>query len=117
MGKGFDTFMANPYWRRVYEEAPSEELKEYYRLRFDISRFVMGEDHRDAEAEDRLEKLPLAKSDIEYIQKHAGSGMAKSYYEKFIRKLTGEYEGWCFPAAAFQVEDWNPWYNEETNPR
>ena len=88
MGKGFDTFMANPYWRRVYEEAPSEELKEYYRLRFDISRFVMGEDHRDAEAEDRLEKLPLAKSDIEYIQKHAGSGMAKSYYEKFIRKLT-----------------------------
>ena len=20
MGKGFDTFMANPYWRRIYEE-------------------------------------------------------------------------------------------------
>ena len=29
MGKGFETFMENPYWRGVYESAPTEELKEY----------------------------------------------------------------------------------------
>lgn len=84
MGKGFDTFMANPYWRKIYEEA-----------------------------EERLAALPLSKSDIQYIQRFAGSGMARSFYERFIQRLTGEHEGRCFPAAAFQAEEWNPWYNAE----
>ena len=29
MGKGFDTFIENPYWRKIYEEAPGEYLKEH----------------------------------------------------------------------------------------
>ena len=117
MGKGFDTFMANPYWRRIYAEAPSERLKEYYRLRYEISPFVMGEDYRDETAEQRLQELLLTKSDIEYIRQFAGSGIAKHYYEKFIQKLTGEHEGRSFPAVAFQVEIWNPWYEESHNPQ
>jgi hypothetical protein len=117
MGKGFETFMENPYWRDVYESAPTEELKEYYRIRFDLSWFVMGENYHDPEAEKILEKLPLAKEDIRYIQKHAGSGMAKAYYQKFIQRLSGEYEGYSVPAAAFQVEHWNPWYNADLNPK
>ena len=117
MGKGFDTFMQNPYWRRIYEEAPSEELKEYYRIRFDLSPFVMGDEYRDEDAEKRLEELPLSKSDIEYIRRFAGSGRARRYYEQFIRRLSGEYEGWCFPAAAFQAEIWNPWYDAGDDPR
>ena len=116
MGKGFDTFMANPYWRRIYEEAPSEELKEYYRIRYDTSPFVMGKDHCDKEAEARLEKLPLSKTDIEYIRRYAGSGMARRYYDRCIQRLTGEYEGWCLPAAAFRSEVWNPWYDPGKNP-
>ena len=63
MGKGFDTFMENPYWRKVYEEAPSEELKEYYRLRYDLSTFVMGEAYRDEEAERKLGELILLKAE------------------------------------------------------
>ena len=117
MGKGFDTFMENPYWRRIYEEAPSERLKEYYRLRYDKSRFVMGAEYRDEEAERKLEGLILYKSDIQYIQRNAGSGMARHYYEGAIQKLAGEFEGYGFPASAFQVEDWNPWYNPDQNPR
>lgn len=113
MGKGFDTFMENQYWREIYENAPSKELKEYYRIRFEISRFVFGEEYRDEEAEARLEELLLSKTDIENIQRFSGSGMAKQYYEKFIQRLTGEYDGYHFPAAAFQVEDWNPWYQAD----
>ena len=117
MGKGFDTFMENPYWRKMYEEAPSEELKEYYRIRFDNSGFVTGKENPDEEAEKRLEELPLSKQDIEYLKQYAGSGMARAYYRKHIERLSGEYEGWCFPAAAFQVEEWNPWYGADLNPR
>ena len=117
MGKGFNTFMANPYWKRIYEEAPSAELKEYYRIRFDISPFVMGEKYRDRKAEARLKELPLTKEDIGYIRKNTGNNMAKQFYAKMMQKLTGEYEGWCLPAIAFQVEIWNPWYDPETNPR
>lgn len=116
MGKGFDTFMENPYWREVYEGAPSEELKEYYRIRFDASGFVSGGSKLTKESKSRLEKLPLSKRDIEYLRDHAGSGMARAYYGRFIKRLTGEYEGWCFPAEAFQVEEWNPWYDSKTNP-
>ena len=116
MGKGFDTFMENPYWRKVYEEAPGEKLKEYYRIRFDLSECVTGEEVRDGEAERRLEKLPLSKRDIEYLREHAGSGMARAYYQRYIDRLSGEYEGWCFPAAAFQAEEWNPWYDAGLEP-
>ena len=45
MGKGFDTFMENPYWRKIYDEAPSEYLKEYYRIMFDTSPIVIGNDY------------------------------------------------------------------------
>lgn len=117
MGKGFDTFMENPYWRKVYEEAPSEELKEYYRLRYDLSTFVMGEAYRDEEAERKLGELILLKDDIRYIQKHSGSGIARHYCEKAIQRLSGEFEGYGFPASLFRAEEWNPWYNAELNPR
>lgn len=112
-GKGFSTFMKNPYWKNVYENAPSEELKEYYRIRFEISPFVMGDDYHDAEKEKRLKELSLSKEDIQYIQKYAGSGQARSYYEKAIQRLSGEYEGFGLPAEVFQVEIWNPWYEAE----
>ena len=98
MGKGFDTFLENPYWKRIYEEAPSERLKEYYRLRFDMSRFVMGENYRNETAEKELAELILYRDDIRYIQQYAGSGRARHYYEGAIQKLTGEYEGYGFPA-------------------
>ncbi len=113
MGKGYDTFMRNPYWKNIFENAPSERLKEYYRIRFDASGFVHDV---PINVDEELERIPLSKEEIQYIQKFAGSGQARHYYQKFIERLSGEYEGYCFPAAAFQVELWNPYYNAETNP-
>ncbi len=114
MGKGFDTFMENPYWRKIYEDAPSDKLKEYYRIRYDASGFVNGE---PIDVDEKLERILLSKEEIQYIQKFAGNGQARHYFQTFIDKLSGEYEGYYFPAAAFQVEDWNPWYNADLNPR
>ena len=110
MGKGFDTFMENPFWRKLYDEAPSEELKEYFRVVFDASGFIGGNEHKNGKTKSILEKLPLSKEDIEYLRDHAGSGQARAYYQKFIDRLSGQYKGWCFPAAAFRVEDRNPYY-------
>ena len=114
MGKGFDTFMENPYWRNVYEDAPGEKLREYYKIRFDASGFVNGE---RIEVNEQLERILLSKNEIQYIQQYAGSGQARHYYQRFIDRLSGKYEGCRFPAVAFQVEEWNPWYNDEMNPR
>ena len=110
MGKGFDEFVKNPYWKKIYENAPSKELKEYYKIRFDMSPFVVGEEFKDDAAEKRLKKILLNKEDIQYIRDNAGSGQAKHYYDGAIKKLSGEYEGYSLPAEAFQVEVWNPWY-------
>ena len=110
MGRGFDTFMKNPYWKKIYEDAPSNKLREYYKIRYDASGFINGE---AIDVNGQLEGILLSKEEIQYIQKHAGSGQARHFYQKFIDRLSGEYEGYCFPAAAFQVEEWNPWYRPE----
>ena len=117
MGKGFDVFMENPYWRKVYEEAPNERLRDYYRIRFDMSTFVMGPEYRDEEAERKLKELILYKSDIQYIKRFAGSGIAWHYYQRAIQKLEGEAEGCGLPASAFCGEIWNPWYDADRNIR
>ena len=109
MGKGFDTFMENPYWRKIYEDAPSEKLREYYRIRYEASAFI-GE---SVNVDEQLKRILLKKEEIQYIQKYAGSGQARHFYQGFIDRLSGEYEGYCFPDAAFLVEEWNPWYRPE----
>ena len=35
MGVGFDTCMKNSFWKGIYDNAPSDEVKEYYRIMFD----------------------------------------------------------------------------------
>ncbi len=120
MGKGFDTFMGNPYWRRIYEEAPGENLKEYYRIMFDISPFVMGSSYRGEKAEICLDELWISQEELEYLLKHATLAQAKAFYRKCINTLkeAGE-EGLCVSARCLMGEIRNPWYippeqNEES---
>ena len=113
MGKGFDTFMQNPYWKRIYKNAPSENLEQYFWIRFDHSGFVQGADHRGKDADERLQDIALNKEDIQYIQSITRSGNARVFYKVFIEKLAGEYEGRSIRASVFQVEEWNPNYKEK----
>ena len=111
MGKGFDTFMENPYWRRVYEEAPGEYLKEYYRIMFDNSPFVMGSSYRDEKAEEQLDDLWISKDELEYLLKHAGMAQAKIFYKKCIDTLKAAgKEDLYVSAKCLRVEIRNPWY-------
>ena len=113
MGKGFDTFMENPYWRKIYDEAPSEYLKEYYRIMFDTSPFVMGDDYIDEEAEAKLEDLWISKEELEYLKEHAGIAQAKIYYQKCIDKLNeADEEDLYILATCLKCEIRNPWHKE-----
>ena len=113
MGKGFDTFMANPYWRRIYEEAPGEYLKEYYRIMFDSSPYVMGDDYQDEAAEARLKELWINAEELAYLRDHAGMNQAKAFYQRCIITLAeAEEEGLCVAASSLKGEIRNPWYEE-----
>ena len=84
MGKGFDTFMENPYYRELYENAPSQELKRYYELTWDRSPFVMGADYEGKKEAEELKKLRLSKKDVEYLAKYAVGGAQKAVYKKWL---------------------------------
>ncbi|MBR3377152.1 MAG: hypothetical protein IKG44_05690 [Mogibacterium sp.] len=113
MGKGFDAFMENPYWRKIYEEAPGEHLKEYYRIMFETSPFVMGDDYLDEVAEARLKELWISKGELEYLKEHSGIAQARAFYQRCIDKLNEEdEEGLCVSAACLKCEIRNPWYKE-----
>lgn len=115
MGKGFDQFMENPYWRGVYEGAPSEDLREYYRIVFDIRSFVPCAPSEVEEGQARLEGLWLDQADVRYLLDHAGMNQARAFYRKCLDKLADAPEGTCIKATAFQGEIRNPDYAPRSN--
>lgn len=112
MGKGFDTFMDNPYWKEIYENAPSDNLKKYFQIRFDHSGFVKDADGHGESEEEKLTEIPLAKADIQYILNFTRNGNARQFYRMFLDKLSGKYEGYSIRASVFQIEEWNPNYRQ-----
>lgn len=117
MGKGFDTFMENPYWRRIYSQAPGEDLKEYFRIMFDTSPYIVKTDFKDEKAEARLKELWISKEELEYLKKHAGSAQAKGFYQKCIEMLKeADEEGLCISASCLKCELRNPWFQPAKKP-
>ena len=111
MGRGFDTFMENPYWRRIYKEAPGENLKEYYRIMFDISPFIMGSSYMDEETEAKLDDLWISRDELDYLFKHASMAQAKIFYRECISTLQEtDEEDLCISAGCLRGEIRNPWY-------
>ena len=112
MGKGFDTFMENPYWRGIFDNAPSQGLRDYYRIMFDASPFV---EHDDADAVDTstLEDIMLDRRDVEYLMEHAGMPQARGFYARCIRAIDEGGEGTCVFASSCRGEVRNPWYTPE----
>lgn len=105
--------MANPYWRKIYEQAPGEYLKEYYRIMFDTSPFVAGDADCDEEADARLKELWINAEELAYLRDHAGMTQAKAFYQKCIDTLAAaQEEGLCVSAACLKGEIRNPWYQE-----
>lgn len=89
MGKGFDTFMENPHWKRCYENAPSDEVRKYYKLAWESSPFVLSEAEIaqiDKYISTEMSKLKLTISDYEYLAANA-VGSSKMAFKKKIEKL------------------------------
>ena len=110
--KNFDKFMGNPYWKSVYEKAPSNECKEYYRIMFEY--FSFEADEKDEEgsrsANERLMELMLSKEDAEYIREHAGSPLANHHYREIITWLFDREGADTVSASMFKGEIRNPGY-------
>ena len=108
----FDYFMENPYWKSVYENAPSDECKEYYKIMFEF--FSFETDEEDAAgikgANERLMELMLTREDAEYIEDHAGGSIARHQYGITIRWLFDDEKADTASASMFEGEIRNPDY-------
>ena len=87
MGKGFDLFMQNPFYREQYENAPSKTLKRYYEISWDDSPFVNDDDGENEEANEELRKMRFTKEDVEYLAKYAVGGQMKAFYKKWLKSF------------------------------
>ena len=112
MKKRFDLFMENPYWKGIYDNAPSVECKEYYGIMFEYFSFETDEDDEDgiSSACERLMEIMLSRRDAEYIRDHAGSGRAKYNYGEVIRWLFDDEKADTVSASMFRGEIRNPYY-------
>ena len=88
MGKGFDVFMKNPYWKKQYEEAPTKRVKEYLRCVFETSPFVAGR-NPDVKLQKKAKELcaSFEKKEVEYLAKYAVGGAEKLHYKKWLEKF------------------------------
>ena len=114
--KNFDLFMKNPYWKRIYENAPSDECKGYYRIMFEYFSFETDEEDRagikNADPDDQLMNLMLSKEDAEYIEEWAETKLAKHQYRDVITWLFDGEKAAAVSASMFKGEIRNPHYAE-----
>ena len=116
MKKTLELFMKNPYWKGIYDNAPSEEVKEYYRIMFEFFSFESDENDPGIEAaEERLMDLMLTRQDAEYVRDHSGMGIARGSYNKWIEKLFDEEKAEAISASFFRGELRNPYYQPAKN--
>ena len=87
MGRGFDTFMENPYYREQYENAPTDSLKQYFRLTWDKNPFVVGTDYDSSKEDAILSKTKFTKEEVEYLAKYAVGGQMKAFYKKWLKSF------------------------------
>jgi hypothetical protein len=112
MGKIFEQFMDNPFWKNIYEKAPSEECKEYYQIMFEY--FSFDSDEEDSQgvkaANERLKEIMLSRKDADYIKECTESIVAKQRYDKVIKWLFDGKGADTVSASMFKGEIPNPDY-------
>lgn len=87
MGKGFEEFMKNPFYREQYEKAPTKNLRRYYELSWDSSPFVMGDDYDASKENAELKKITFTKEEVEYLAKYAVGGQQKAFFKKWVESF------------------------------
>ncbi len=92
MGAGFDLFMINPYWRQLYENAPSEALRQHYRHSFEYSGLMrLGMDEEEADKQTLKEwgeAQKLSREDLRYLLDNTTNQMEKAFIRRLIANRT-----------------------------
>ena len=80
--KSITEYCKNPFWKELYDNAPSEECKRYVALGFYYSDNVGNiSDYEEYKAErDKLEEKFL-KEDWQHLYKYEGNNPCKAYYK------------------------------------
>ena len=86
--KAFETYTKNPSWRKEYEDAPSQECKDYLKFTYYDSMFYdPGKDNRRiGELKEEYEGK-LSASDWEYLKSKAGNSPFVFYCDQKIKGL------------------------------
>lgn len=87
MGNGFDEFMKNPYYKGMYENAPTEKLKRYFELSWDTSSAVIDDDHDTRKEDEEIRSLHLSREEVEYLASFAVGGAEKAAYRKWLAQF------------------------------
>ncbi|MCR4578278.1 MAG: hypothetical protein K5784_10280 [Clostridiales bacterium] len=77
MSGQFDLFMRNPYYREMYENAPTEKLKRHFRRAWGDPTYVAEEN----------EDTHLSKPEVEYLAEYAVGGMEKAFFRKWLARF------------------------------
>ena len=92
MQKAFEAFMKNPAHKRIYENAPSEACKDYYKSEYYYSKYF-DPNSEDVEEFVEMVKEPekrLSVEDWEYIKDHVGNSPMVGYINKKIKELSAK---------------------------
>lgn len=89
MERALDAFMKNPAHKKVYEEAPSDECREFYKSEYYYSKYFDPEDENVDEFIEMIKEPEknLSIEDWEYIKKHSGNGQFSAYIDGKIKEL------------------------------
>lgn len=84
--RGFDTFMKNPSWKEIYDNAPTDLLKEYYRFKFDTHPDYFDELDDDNDAKLNEFKRKFTNVEWQYLLDTTDNIVAKIYYKRMMRE-------------------------------
>ena len=82
---GFDVFMSNPSWKAIYDNAPTELLKEYYRLKFEMNNDFGKVLEEDSNAKIKAIKSQFTNVEWQYLIDTTENITAKVYYKMMMK--------------------------------
>lgn len=92
MEKAVEKATKHPYWKKMYENAPSEESKDYIRYTFYSSEYY-DPDAEDAAEFDKLQEKvesALKAEDWEYLKGMSPNSPFVGYCNQRIKELSGK---------------------------
>lgn len=88
MNSALEAFLLNPYWKRLYENAP-ETLKAHYRLTFYYSMNNLATETELSSFKEAMANVEgqMTVEDWQYLIAHSSCGQARAEYRKRILRL------------------------------